>query len=72
MSMKILLSLILCSGVASECMPAYEWPVQFPDMYECMLAGYEQSTQKMLEIGRTEVNQYDMYVKFTCGPIETI
>ncbi len=72
MSMKILLSLILCSGAASECMPAYEWPVHFPDMYECMLAGYEQSTAKMLEIGRAEVNQYDMYVKFTCGPIETI
>ena len=53
-------------------MPAYEWPVHFPDMYECMLAGYEQSTAKMLEIGRAEVNQYDMYVKFTCGPIETI
>ena len=72
MSMKILLSLILCSGVAGECMGPYEWPTKFPDMYECMLAGYEQSTQKMLEIGRTEVNQYDMYVKFTCGPIETI
>ena len=53
-------------------MPAYEWPVQFPDMYECMLAGYEQSTAKMLEIGRAEVNQFDMYVKFTCGPIKTI
>ena len=49
--------------------PAYEWPTKFPDMYECMLAGYEQSTAKMLEIGRAEVNQFDMYVKFTCGPL---
>ena len=72
MSMKILLSLILCSGVAGECLAPYEWPTQFTDMYECMLAGYEESTNKMLEIGRHEVNQFDMYVKFTCGPIETI
>ena len=32
--MKIVLMLILCSGVAKECMPAYEWPIKFPDMYE--------------------------------------
>ena len=70
--MKILLSLILCSGVSGTCLPPYDWPVQFPDMYECMLAGYEQSTEKMFQIGRDEVNQYDMYVKFTCGPIKTI
>ena len=53
-------------------MGPYEWPTKFPDMYECMLAGYEQSTAKMLEIGIVEVNKFDMYVKFTCGPIETI
>ena len=70
--MKILLTLILCSGVAGECLVPYDWPQHFPDMYECMLAGYEQSTAKMLQIGREEVNQYDMYVKFTCAPLKTI
>ena len=70
--MKILLSLILCSGVAGDCLGPYDWPQQFPDMYECMLAGYEQSTAKMLQIGREEVNQYDMYIKFTCAPLKTI
>jgi len=42
--MKILLSLILCSGVSGTCLPPYDWPKQFPDMY----------------------------VKFTCGAVETI
>jgi len=70
--MKIMLMLILCSGVAQECMPAYEWPTKFPDMYECMLAGYEESTNKMLEIGRYQANEFDMYIKFTCKPIKTI
>jgi hypothetical protein len=70
--MKIMLMLILCSGVAQECMPPYEWPTKFPDMYECMLAGYEESTNKMLEIGRYQANEFDMYIKFTCAPIKTI
>jgi|TARA_R100001460_G_scaffold26374_1_gene53309 hypothetical protein len=69
--MKILLSLILCSGVAVECMPPYDWPTTYPDMYQCMLAGYQESINKMIEIGRTDVNQYDMYVKFTCAPMQT-
>ena len=70
--MKILLSLILCSGVANECMAPYEWPETYSDMYGCMIAGYEQSIIKMVEIGRPETNQFDMYVKFTCAPIEII
>ncbi len=70
--MKITLMLILCSGVAQECLAPYEWPTKFPDMYECMLAGYEESTNKMLEIGRYQANEFDMYIKFTCGSIKTI
>ena len=70
--MKFILSLVICSGVAQECMPPYEWPTKFPDMYECMLAGYEESTNKMLEIGRYQANEFDMYIKFTCEPIKTI
>ena len=70
--MKILLSLILCSGVSGTCLPTYDWPVQFPDMYECMLAGYEQSTEKRLQIGRDEVKQNYMTVKFNCGQIKPI
>ena len=27
---------------------------------------------KIESIGRYEVNQYDMFVKFTCAPLETI
>jgi len=72
MSMKILLSLIICSQVAGTCMPPYEWPERFNTQYDCMVFGYEESLKKMKEIGRTEVNKYNMYVRFTCTPIETI
>ena len=70
--MKILLSLVICSQVAGTCLEPYEWPQRFNTQYECLMFGYEESLKKMREIGPTDVNQYDMYVKFTCGPIETI
>ena len=69
--MKILLTLILCSGVAGECLVPYDWPTQFPDMYDCMQTGYEESQKKMAEIGRPDVNQHQIYIRFTCTPAAT-
>jgi hypothetical protein len=34
--------------------------------------GYEESIRKMEEIGREEVNKYNMYIKFTCNPDKSI
>ena len=70
--MKILLTLYLCSTVAGTCLDGFEWPEKYLDVYDCMIAGYETSIDKIMEIGRYEVNQYDMFVKFTCAPLETI
>ena len=30
--------------------------------------GYKESQKKMEEIGRADVNQYNMYIKFYCTP----
>ena len=64
--MKILLSLIICSQVAGTCMEPYEWPQTFNTQYDCMVFGYEESLNKMQEIGREEVNKYNIYIRFTC------
>jgi hypothetical protein len=72
LSMKILLSLIICSQVHMTCMPAYEWPEKFDTTYDCMTFGYEESLVKMKEIGRDEVNKHDIYIRFLCTPEETI
>jgi len=71
-SMKILLSLIICSQVAGSCMEPYPWPETFNTQYDCMMFGYEESLNKMKQIGRTEVNKYNMYIRFTCTPEQTI
>ena len=70
--MKILLSLIICSQVHTTCMPPYPWHEKFDSSYECMMFGYEESQKKMKEIGRQDVNQHGIYIRFTCTPEETI
>ena len=66
LSMKILMSLIICSSVARECMPPYPWPDTFRTQYDCLHFGYEESKRKLEEIGREDINKYGMYIKFTC------
>ena len=70
--MKILLSLIICSQVHTTCMPPYPWPETFDNSYDCMMFGYEESMNKMKEIGREEINKHNMFVKFYCTPENTI
>ena len=70
--MKILLSLIICSQVANTCLEPYPWPETFRTQYDCMVFGYEESLKKMQEIGKEEVNKYNMYIRFTCTLENTI
>ena len=70
--MKILLTLYLCSTVAGTCLEGFERPERYDDMYDCMITGYNTSIDKMVEIGRAEVNEYDMFIKFTCMAESTI
>ena len=70
--MKILMSLIICSSVAGDCMPPFQWPETFNTKYDCLHFGYEESQRKLEEIGREDINKYGMYIKFTCTPIDSI
>ena len=70
--MKFILSLIICSQVAGSCLDPYQWPESFNNQYDCMVFGYEESLNKMQEIGRQEVNKHNIYIRFTCTPEQTI
>ena len=72
LSMKILLTLVLCSQIQNVCMPPFEWPEKFNTQYDCLMFGYEESMNKMKEIGREEINKHNMFVKFYCTPENTI
>jgi hypothetical protein len=70
--MKILLSLVICSQVAGSCLDAHVWPTTFETQYDCLMYGYEESMNKMREIGPEDVNKYNMFIKFYCTPSDII
>jgi len=47
-------------------MPPLEITNNYIDMYSCHLDGYKKSVDMLEEIGREEVNKYEIYTKFTC------
>ena len=70
--MKYILALIICSQVKQTCLQPYQWPDTFDSQYDCLMFGYEESMAKVEEIGRTEINKYNMYIRFICTPDKTI
>ena len=65
--MKVTLFLIMCSYTTGECLTPYVYPQQFNDQYDCFIEGYNQSILKMEEIGKEEVNEYEIYIRFICS-----
>ena len=63
---EFILVLFLCSKVHNTCLPPHQFRETFEDPYKCMVIGYEESARKMKEIGREEVNQHNVYIKFDC------
>ena len=70
--MKFLLSMVICSQVAGTCLQPFPWPTTFNTQYDCLMFGYKESQKKMKEIGRKEVNEHSMFIRFTCTPQNTI
>ena len=71
--MKIFgLVLYICSAAANTCIEPYKWPDTFDSSYTCMLKGYEQSYNKIEEMGPERVNEFNVYIKFDCLQIDII
>ena len=56
----------MCSLLAGECMEPLKVNKTYNDMYSCLNAGYEESLIESKEIGKEDVNQYQIYIKFIC------
>jgi len=67
--MKLILIMYVCSTVGNTCMPPLEITNNYIDMYSCTLDGYKKSVDMLEEIGREEVNKYDIYTKFICKEV---
>ena len=66
--MKFLLTIVMCSSVAQTCLTPHTFPNSYGDSYDCLMDGYVKSIKKMEEIGRSEINQHGIYMKFDCQP----
>ena len=64
--MKIILILYLCSYTSGSCLPGYQVSETFNDLYDCMSTGYEESMKKMEEVGREDVNEHEVFIRFAC------
>ncbi len=69
--MKYILTMIMCSVIEGKttCIPPYTFDIHYNDAYDCMIEGYNKSSEKILELGREDVNEYNIYIKFGCSPI---
>jgi len=64
--MNYKLFMIICSLVAGECTTPYQMPDKYSTMYDCLNAGYAESLNKSEEIGKSDVNQHQIYIRFIC------
>ena len=70
MSMKFVLTLILCSGMSSQCLPPYQVNHMYGSMYVCLKSGYDVASKKIEQLGPEEVNKNNYHVKFYCQPLQ--
>ncbi len=47
-------------------MPPIQIQESYKDMFDCHVEGYKKSVDLLKEMGRDEVNKYEIYTKFTC------
>ena len=66
--MKFVLTMLICSASAqgTTCLPPHTFDILYKDGYDCMLAGSTKSHEKIIEIGREEINKHKIFVKFGC------
>ena len=67
--MEFVLTMIICAYVEGKtsCVPPVIVKNNYEDGYTCMLDGYTKSYDKIVEIGREDVNKFNIYIKFGCN-----
>mgnify|MGYP006228056245 FL=1 len=65
--MNYILTLVMCSAVAGQCLTPYSVDKSYKDGYDCMVDGYKMALGKTVEIGREEINKNRIYIKFGCN-----
>jgi len=65
--MNFILTMIMCSATSGQCLPPFKVDKLYKDGYDCMVDGYKLSLQRTEEIGRADINEHKIYIKFGCN-----
>ena len=66
--MEFVLTMFMCAFVEGKhtCLKPFKIEENYKDVYECLLDGYSKSYDKIVELGKDDVNKYNIYIKFGC------
>ncbi len=70
--MKVILILYMCSMTTGVCLPPYQFPTEFNDMYECLNTGYSEALKKSKEIGKKDINEHEIFIRFVCKKVDKV
>jgi len=59
----------MCSSVAQSCLQPFTDTTIYSNHYDCLVKGYENSLEKIKEIGKDDINKLGIYAKFECKEI---
>ena len=67
--MEFLLTMVICSIIdgKTNCIPPITFEEKYKDGYDCMVSGYTKSHDKIVELGRDDVNKFNIYIRFGCN-----
>ena len=58
---KFGLAFLLCSYIAETCLPPHIYEIEFDSEYDCLVVGYEESLNKIIEI-KTNIAKISYYL----------
>jgi hypothetical protein len=64
---KYILLMVICSGVpGNECRPISTSAVEFKEYHECIIYGYDYSSELLKSLDPLTINEFEMFTKFDC------
>jgi len=64
---KFILLMWLCTATTPmDCRQIKTDRVQFTDQYSCTVYGYSHSLRIIRDLGKEQINQYNLFTKFLC------
>ena len=64
---KYILMMIICSGVpGNECSPIPTPVAEFEEYHECIIYGYDYSSELLKTFDPKTINEFEMFTAFDC------